>query len=532
MNKKKIIVCGFLILMVFILPSFAGSQEEINDSQEGADKIKQEKQQEAIPQSIREGNGILTHSEDDDLITVNFIDIDIRKALSAISMEREINISTAREVSGNISVHLYKVSLGEALDAITAAGGFGYQKRGDLYYIYMPREKVDPFAEMLQMRIFKLKYAEIENVQEILSSIPGMRLIKIHKPSQTIIVEDTPENIKKIETIIQQWDIMPKQVVIEAKILEITLTDDMNMGVNWERVSGNVRIGTGGLSRAVIPTAVGDMVSPVPGTGAGLFANMVTGVGRNFDITAALDLLQTKTNVDTISTPKILAIHGKTARVQVGGEQGYSVTTVSDGISQETIEFIQTGTVLEITPYINDNGKILLNVKPSIQSADISGPGAIPVVTTTEVSTWLMTDNGETAFIGGLIQDSKILGNSKIPILGDIPFLGGLFSKVGRNIKRSELVVLITTRIVEDNQGIWTQEAIERTRKAEQILHKEPLPDHKQWFELLSPKSFDKEKGILKKDVVEKNRKVEQYLQKEPSPDYKKFYELLSPGDI
>ena len=513
MNKKKTIVCGFLIiLMMFFLPSFAGSQENINDSQEETDKIKPNEQQEAIPLTDREENGIHTHSENDNLITVNFIDVDIRKALSAISMKQEINISTAKDVSGDISVHLYKVKLVEALDAITTAGGYSYQKRGNLYYIYKPKVEIDPLGVRLEMRIFKLQYAEIENIQEILSSIPGIRLVKIHKPSQTIIVEDTPENIKKIESIIQQWDIIPKQVVIEAKILEISLTDNMQMGVDWERVSGKVRIGTGGLSRAVIPKEAGDMISPVPAVGEGLFANMVTGVGRNFDVAAAIDLLQKKTNVDTISTPKILAIHGKPAKVQVGGEQGYRVTTVSDGISQESIEFIPTGTILEITPYITDNGKVLLNVKPNIQSVAIEDE--IPVVTTTEVSTWLMADNGDTVFIGGLIQDAKILRNSKIPILGDIPLLGGLFSKVFRESRRSELVILITPRIIGEEQGIWAQEAIEKTIKMEQILTKEPLPDHKQWFELLSPKSFDREKEILNHEDIDK-----------------KVYELLSPGD-
>ncbi len=499
MNKKKIIVCGFFIVfMAFNLPSFAGPQDDIDYLQEGTANIKPKEQLEATSLSDREEHGIVAQSENDDLITVNFIDVDIRKALSAISMKQEINISTAKEVSGHISVHLYKVKLDEALDAITTAGGYSYQKRGNLYYIYKPKEAIDPLAGKLEMRIFKLRYADIENVEQILSSIPGMRLIKSHKQSQTIIVEDTPENIKKVETIILQWDVMPKQVVIEAKILEISLNDDMQMGVDWERISGDVRVGSGGLSRAVIPTEADENVSPIPPIGAGIFANMITGVGNNFDIAAALDALQTKTNIDIISTPKILAIHGKPARVQVGGEQGYSVTTVSDGISQQTIKFIQTGTILEITPYIIDDGKVLLNVRPSIQSASIEEDG-IPVVNTTEVTTWLVADNEETVFIGGLIQNSKILDSRKIPLLADIPILGKLFSRISRDARRSELVILITPRIIDEDPSTWTEDAIEKTIKMEQILNKEPLPDHKQFFELLYPKSFDKDAEILKR---------------------------------
>ena len=145
-------------------------------------------------------------ASDNHLMCLNFIDVDIRSALSALAMEREINISTAQDVSGKISVHLYHVGLKEALDAITLAGGFSYNKRGDLYYVYKPDETEDPQAQRIQMRVFKLKYAEIDKVQEILEAIPGMRTVKIHDASKTIMVEDTPENIAKVEKVLSYWD--------------------------------------------------------------------------------------------------------------------------------------------------------------------------------------------------------------------------------------------------------------------------------------------------------------------------------------
>ena len=97
--------------------------------------------------------------KDNQLISLNYLDVDIRKALSALAMEREINIATAKDVSGKISVHLYQVTLDEALEAITLAGGFSYHKHGDLYYVYKPKEARDPQAERLQMRIIRLKYS-------------------------------------------------------------------------------------------------------------------------------------------------------------------------------------------------------------------------------------------------------------------------------------------------------------------------------------------------------------------------------------
>ena len=418
-------------------------------------------------------------------MTINFLNVDIREALSALAIEREINIATAQGVSGNVSVHLFQVSLDEALNAITLAGGLSFQKEDELYYVYKPTEVLDPMAGQLQMHIFKLKYTEIEKVQEILSAIPGMRTIKIHEPSRTIIVEDTPENIAKIKTILGHWDRRPKQVMIEAKILEITLTDDMSFGINWrDLVMGDVKIGTGGLSSAILPTD--EITSPAPATGTGLFANLIAGAGTAKQFTAALDFLQTKTRVNTLSTPKILAIHGKPAKVQVGGQQGYRVTTTNVGVATETVQFIDTGTILEITPFIYDDNSILLEVKPSINSAKIED--GIPVVSSTQVSTWLMSKNGETVFIGGLIQDTKTKTRDMIPCLGGIPALGALFGRTLSGVGKSELVVLITPSVLLD-AGTREEdlEFIEKTRKIDESFKKEPLPTHKRLFDFTMP---------------------------------------------
>ena len=399
------------------------------------------------------------------LINLSLIDTDIRDALSALAMDQEINIATATDVSGKISVHLYQVTLEKALHAITLAGGFSYHKHGDVYYIYKPKKTKDPQIDRLEMRIFQLKYTDVDKVQEVLGGLPGIRMLKFHEPSKTIIVEDTPENIKKVEKIIAHWDTMPKQVMIEARILEITLTDDMELGVEWGAILGDVRVGTSSFSNvgtAYRPTDV----SPVPDSGSGLFFNLLTGSDtRRF--AAAIDALQEKTNVNTLSTPKVLAIHGEPAKVQVGGQQGYSVATTNLGVTTENIQFIDTGIVLEIIPYIDDDGTVLLNVKPSITSALLEE--GIPVTRTAFVETWLLADSGETVLIGGLIQDSITKTRSEVPCLGDLPLLGLLFGSRGRSVDKVELVVLITPTVVDrKKKGVDEVEAIIRTEKVEE----------------------------------------------------------------
>jgi len=448
-----------------------------------AKKTSQVQEENTMAEEKASKSDISVHWSDNDSLSINFLDVDIREALSALALEREINIATSQEVTGKITVHLYNSSFDKALDAITLSGGFSFIKRGDLYYVFKPKEAQDPQAERLQMKIFKLKYAELGKVQEILSSIPGSRTIKIHDSTKTIIVEDSPENIKKIGNIIDQWDQLPRQVMIEAKILEITLTDDMSFGVNWSDLLGSVRIGTGGLSTATLPSSTS--VSPVPSKGTGLFSNLITAAGTDRQFAAALDALQSKTNINTLSTPKILAIHGKPAKVQVGGQQGYKVTTNNEGISTESIEFIDTGTILEITPFIDDDNNVLLDVRPSIRSARIEE--GIPVVNSTEVSTWLTAKNGETVFIGGLIQDSKSKTRDMVPCLGGLFGFGALFGRTTSNIGKSELVVLITPNIMDSRMKTVTSEVIENTRSIEEKLKKEPLPPVEQMIDFLSP---------------------------------------------
>jgi type IV pilus secretin PilQ/predicted competence protein len=427
-------------------------------------------------------------STDNRLMSLNFIGVDIQEALSALAMQREINIVSAPVVSGKISLHLYEVTLDEALNAICLAGGFAYYKRGDLYYVSKPQEVEDPKLENLQVQVFKLKYVEVDKIEEILGSIPGIRLLKLHKPTKTIIVEDFPENIAKIASVIKQLDVMPKQVLIEAKMLEIDLTDDMTMGVDWDKLFGDSRITTS-FSRAILPSD--GPVPPNPGIGSGIFGNLIAASGTRHQFALAFDALQAKTTVNTLSTPRLLAVHGKSARVQVGGQQGYRITTISNGLAVESIEFIDTGIILDITPHIIDDETILLDVTPSIDAARIE-EGGLPVVKTTTVTTTLLAQNGQTIFIGGLIQDSKIKQRDIVPFFGDIPLLGVLFGQTTRGIGKSELVVLITPHIVGTELKMIDRQANEKTQEIQELLEKEPLTGRGLAEELLFPERGQK----------------------------------------
>jgi type II secretory pathway component GspD/PulD (secretin) len=170
----------------------------------------------------------------------------------------------------------------------------------------------------------------------------------------------------------------------------------------------------------------------------------------------------------------------------VGGQQGYTVTTTNLGVSTETVQFIDTGIVLEIVPYIDDDGNVLLNVKPSVTSAELEE--GIPVTRTAFVETWLLAKSGETVLIGGLIQDSLTKTRNEVPCLGNLPLLGLLFGQRGRTVDKVELVLLITPRIIDmKTKGVGELEAIMKTKNAEEDFKKEPMPPYRQIFEFVSP---------------------------------------------
>jgi type IV pilus secretin PilQ/predicted competence protein len=387
-------------------------------------------------------------AENPPLISLSFRDMDIRDAFSSLAMEFKTNIVLSNEVTGTITLHIFKASLEEAMATIALAGGYTAKKEGPTFHVF--KRGLHPILEkpvpkIFETQTFRLNYVEMEKIKETLNSLPNIQPVEVHEETKTIFVEDTRENIEKVARMIKFLDAVPQQVMIEARILEVTLTDDMAYGVDWKSIWGDVNLATSGFSKAALPDL--PYISPVPEASQGGFANIIARTGSDHVLSLAIDALKEKTTVNTVSTPKILAIHGKTARVQVGGQQGYKVSTINEGFLTETIQFIDTGVILEITPHIDKDNNILLNVQPTINTAKIEE--GIPVVNSTSVSTWLVARDGETVFIGGLIEDLDSNTREQVPLLGDIPVLGNLFGRTITTKTKNEIVILITPRIIK-----------------------------------------------------------------------------------
>ena len=250
-----------------------------------------------------------------------------------------------------------------------------------------------------------------------------------------LVVEDKPYFLDRIETLLKELDRQPKQILIKAQILEVGLKDSESFGLDWVKIfeSGDrtITVGTQGLSN--------------PGS-AGFFFDYLTD-----NAAVILDALRTRDRLRTLSTPKLLALEDQEAETIIGDRLGYNVTTTIDNVTTTSTEFLESGVILRVRPSVDGQNRVLLDIHPEVSTGSVSDDG-IPNQNTTEVTTTMLVESGKTVFIGGLIKRSEIKTREGVPILGDIPGLGLLFSNKAISSINTELVVLITPYIMDNEE--------------------------------------------------------------------------------
>jgi type II secretory pathway component GspD/PulD (secretin) len=177
----------------------------------------------------------------------------------------------------------------------------------------------------------------------------------------------------------------------------------------------------------------------------------------NTNLSVVLSALEQDGRIRTLSTPKLLSVENQESEVLVGDRRGYAVTTTINQVTTESIEFLESGVILRVTPSVDREGRILMDIHPEVSTGTVDANG-IPSQTTTEVTTRLLVGSGQTIFIGGLIKQGIAEVRSGVPVLGRIPGLGLLFSSRESISINTETIVMITPRIVGRVSGPWNTE--------------------------------------------------------------------------
>jgi len=410
-------------------------------------------------------------------------DFSIRDALAMLGSMCQKNIVPTPDVDGQLAFRrLSNVTFEEAMDAILG-GKFEYEQKGNLVEVYPKGDK-----GRMKHGVFALHYISAAEASKlitpILSSDGTIGITSaaetgvptgesISAPTgggdtmslrDTIVVYDYAENIKKAKEVITAIDVRPKQVLVEATILSATLTEDTQFGIDWQTLKGTVA-GLTSISSGTRDYFKSDGIEL--GGAAKVSGGLTVGLALG-DVGAFIRAVEQITDVTILANPKILAVNKQLGSVYIGEKVGYREGDTFDAQGNRVegkVKFLDTGTKLSFRPYISADGHIRMDIHTK-DSTDQSA-GGIPSERSAELVSNIMVKDGGTIVIGGLFRDRVDTRKTQIPILGDLPIVGGVFRGTADNYMRQEVMVLLTPHIIEEpseTKGEARAEDIRRKR--------------------------------------------------------------------
>lgn len=408
--------------------------------------------------------------------SLEFREVDIKDVLRQLSKQYNLNIVFSEKVAGMVTVQLSNVSIAQAIDSIITINGFAYTKKDNVIKVTTPEEAE---REGKQTKLFRLNNASALTLKASLAKVLSPDgAIEADSRSNALVVTDTLSVINKIEEIIPALDNPTPQVLIEAKLIETSLTKSDKLGIDWTTTLS----ATGAKRPTTLPFApkgdrswMENVFPPDPASGTDFptghpFA-FPTAVKGDFtlgtldatSLKAVLDVIMSRTDTKLIANPRVVAINNQKALIHVG--RNVPIPTFERNESTGKMEITgwsddkKVGVQLDVTPQISPDGHIKLILKPEVSSivstVKIGTDDANVITATRTVETEVMIRDGQTVVIGGLIKDDSFTKISKIPFLGNIPLIGLLFTRkeVGSTsspTEKTDLLIFVTARIIKD----------------------------------------------------------------------------------
>jgi type II secretory pathway component GspD/PulD (secretin) len=379
----------------------------------------------------------------------------IADALRFLALKFKKNIIPSPNVDGMLTVtKLYNVSFEQALKAIIGPNKYEKSEDGQFIHIYTPEEYTDDISRMVH-KVIGLNYITAAEAKKLITPVlsaagkiaettPSVLDTEPGSGGDTpagrdyIVIQDYPEIHAKVKQIIADVDIAPQQILLEVTILEATLDETTEFGVNWQLFG--------------LLDSEGALASDfVQQTGlSAITGGLSVGILRD-NISVIIDALETTTDTTVLANPKILALNKQAGRLLIGREDGYQTVSqiAASGEVVQEISFLESGTKLEFRPFICDNGYIRMEIYPEQSEGSVDSEG-LPSKSTTTLQSNVMVKDGKTIVIGGLFKEKTHLTSKQVPILGDLPIIGQAFKGTDDNSIRVELIILITPHIIYD----------------------------------------------------------------------------------
>ncbi|HEZ4851505.1 TPA: type IV pilus secretin PilQ [Neisseria meningitidis] len=413
-------------------------------------------------------------------ISLDFQDVEIRTILQILAKESGMNIVASDSVNGKMTLSLKDVPWDQALDLVMQARNLDMRQQGNIVNI-APRDELlakdkallqaeKDIADLgaLYSQNFQLKYKNVEEFRSILrldnadttgnrnTLVSGRGSVLIDPATNTLIVTDTRSVIEKFRKLIDELDVPAQQVMIEARIVEAADGFSRDLGVKFgatgkkklkndtSAFGWGVNSGFGGDDKWGAETKIN-----LPITAAANSISLVRAISSgalNLELSASESLSKTK----TLANPRVLTQNRKEAKIESGYEIPFTVTSIANGGSSTNTELKKAVLGLTVTPNITPDGQIIMTVKINKDSPAqcASGNQTILCISTKNLNTQAMVENGGTLIVGGIYEEDNGNTLTKVPLLGDIPVIGNLFKTRGKKTDRRELLIFITPRIM------------------------------------------------------------------------------------
>ncbi len=399
-------------------------------------------------------------------ISVDFRDTPIDDVVRIMAEQADVDVVKSPKVTGNVTAKLTNVPLEEALRNILAAHGYDYVTDKNMIRV-SPIGDLTQEAEKLVNKIYRITYADITQVEKALMKFISQRgAISSNVGTSNIIVTDTESKIKAIDTFIDEIDRITPQILVEARIYDITSKDKLDLGIEWNagrNTTYDTTSGTGSIG--VNPSGMINAFATGVFTGATGKTSGTTGALRlgwlknSMDIDMLLRAQQNLVNAKLLANPRILVLDNESARIKIITEVPYiELTETSGGGSIGSTEFREIGVTLSVTPHVTREEMVRLHLQPefSVQTGtvNVAATGQTqypqPIVDRREAETTLLVESGQTVVLGGLRKKEVQKVINKVPLLGDIPIICYLFRFEGEDTINSELLVFVTPWIVDE----------------------------------------------------------------------------------
>jgi len=428
-------------------------------------------------------------------LSLNFQSIEIRSLLQVIADFTNFNIVTSDTVTGSVTLRLKDVPWDQALDIILQAKGLGMRKAGNVLLIApkdemaaKDKQELESRAaiqslELVRTQSFQINYAKASEIALQIAAVgSGPTSARILSSRGSVIAEprtnqlfvtDIPSKLEQVQSLISKVDIAVRQVLIEARIVEASDTFGKSLGVKLGgldlrarqggdggyQLNGNNRLAIGSnYANSVASSGAGGTVNT-----AANFVNLPAALGLNdtvasfavsiFNATAnrflnlELSALEADNKGKIVSSPRVVTADQVKAIIEQGTEIPYPVATSSGATS---LAFRKASLKLEVTPQITPEGNILLDLQVNKDSRGDTIPGIGVLIDTKQVKTQVMVENGGTVVIGGIFTLDESFNETKVPLLGDVPYLGNLFKSRTRNSAKKEMLIFITPKMISD----------------------------------------------------------------------------------